>query len=100
MNIIVEEIETTDDAISIVNSTLDMIGELKSVEHRHVSKMYNYETTFIGSRGEILIKGGLSSGYRGTGSRGFEEVLRKLGFEQSNIEKYVYGTEKKFVLTK
>lgn len=100
MILIVEEIDTTNQAIEVVKNLGNVVGEIKSVEHRHTLKTPNYETKLIGTDGEILIKGGFSSGYPGEGPRGLKKVLINLGFPPAQVEEKVYGSEKRFVLTK
>ena len=75
-----------------------LIGDLKSVEHKHVSKVHGYETLFKGSYGEILVKGGFSSGYPGEGPRGLATILKELGFNENVIEVNVYGASKSFTI--
>ena len=100
MILIVEEIDATNQAIEVVENLGNMLGEIKSVEHRHTLKTPNYETKLIGTDGEILIKGGFSSGYPGEGPRGLKKVLINLGFPPAQVEEKVYGSQKKFVLSK
>lgn len=89
---------TTVEAKEAVRKTIDLVGKLKYIEHRHVKSETGYETFFKGSEGEILLKGGFSSGYNGEGPSGLKTILLELGFNESIIDEHVFGEEKKFRL--
>lgn len=91
---------STEEAKDAVRKTIDLVGKLEYIEHRHVNLGTKYETVFKGSEGEILLKGGFSSGYPGEGTRGFKTILLELGFNESIVDEHVFGKAKNFRMEK
>lgn len=81
---------TTDEAINYVNDNLKRMGKVTSVIHKRNSNNNEYETIIDGEYKTLRIQSGFSSGYVGTGSRGFAEILEKLGFDKVEIERLVF----------
>jgi len=97
MNITIEDVHTKE-AITAVRKTIELIGKIKSIDHRYINEIYGYETAFNGVNGRIVVKGGFSSGYQGEGPQGLKRILAELGVNERKIEEYVNSVQKKFTL--
>jgi len=97
MNITIEDVHTKE-AITAVRKTIELIGKIKSIDHRYINEIYGYETAFNGVNGRIVVKGGFSSGYQGEGPQGLKRILAELGVNERKIEEYVNSVQKKFTI--
>lgn len=97
MNITIEDVHTKE-AVTAVRKTIELIGKIKSIDHRYINEIYGYETAFNGVNGRIVVKGGFSSGYQGEGPQGLKRILAELGVNERKIEEYVNSVQKKFTI--
>lgn len=97
MNITIEDVHTKE-AITAVRKTIELIGKIKSIDHKYINEIYGYETAFNGVNGRIVVKGGFSSGYQGEGPQGLKRILAELGVNERKIEEYVNSVQKKFTI--
>ncbi len=72
MIITIEEVQISE-AINAVRKTIELVGNIKFIEHRYANECYGYETAFNGINGSIIVKGGFSSGYQGEGPQGLKK---------------------------
>lgn len=82
---------TTGRAEEFVERNIAMLGAIKSISHRRDMVKVDYETTIVGEKDTLIIKGGLTSGYSGTGPHGFIRVLKSLGLSEEAATRLVKG---------
>ncbi|MCE4046573.1 hypothetical protein LXM56_20845 [Lysinibacillus fusiformis] len=90
----------TKEAINAIRNTIELIGEIRSIDHLYANEIYGFETFFNGANGRIIVKGGFSSGYQGEGPQGLKQILKELGFNEERVEANVNNIGKKFSLIK
>lgn len=90
------EADTTREAEVFLEDNLKRIGGIKKVIHLRNNSKNDYQTTFTGEDGKIIVIGCLSSGYGGTGCHGLVNVLVSLGVKKEKAELYVFDEENKF----
>lgn len=88
----------TKEAINAIRNTIELIGEIRSINHLYANELYGFETFFNGKNGRIIVKGGFSSGYQGEGPQGLKQILKELGFNEEIVETNVNNIGKKFSL--
>ncbi|RDV33827.1 PIN-like domain-containing protein [Lysinibacillus capsici] len=86
---------STNEAIDFVTKNRENIGKLKYLNHYRDMDKIEYETTLIGEKGSLKIKGGLTSGYAGAGPNGFIKLLTSLGLDKDVAHMYVKGNHDK-----
>ena len=86
---IIYDTETTQQAIKFFENNIELLGKIRSIEHKRKLSETGYETIFTGTDETMTIIGGLSSGYSGEGSNGLVHVLKKLGVDEGKAETLV-----------
>lgn len=81
---------TTADAVKYVKDNLERLGELRYIEHSRNSNKIEYKTIIVGEINDLVIEGGLGSGYTGEGPSGLLKVLILLGIDNETANKLVY----------
>lgn len=89
---------TTSEATNIVKGLLAVIGTVHEIVHYRLSQKIKYVTFIQGKNFDVVIDGGLTSGYVGTGPGGFSRILEETGITKDEAEKiahtrYVDGEE-------
>lgn len=93
MIITIEEVQISE-AINAVRKTIELVGNIKFIEHRYANECYGYETAFNGINGSIIVKGGFSSGYQGEGPQGLKKrYLQNLDLMKHSLNRMLIVLE-------
>ncbi|WEA41630.1 hypothetical protein [Lysinibacillus fusiformis] len=82
---------STKTAEEFIYDNINKLGEIKSIQHKRNGKSADFQTIISGEYYEMIIDGGITSGYSGTGPNGFIRVLKKLGLDEETAENLVKG---------
>ena len=82
----------TPEAVEFVRDNIERIGKLIRITHeRDIGDVY-YKTTFIGTKDTMIILGGLSSGFDGSGPNALYQLLVELGVPEDEAKQAVYDS--------
>lgn len=84
------ETGTSYSSLEIALANIPTVGEVQKVVHYRKRKIGEYLTIVSGQKHTIAILGGLTSGYKGTGSNASIELLKQIGFKENLIESLYY----------
>ena len=82
----------TPEAVEFVRDNIERIGKLIRITHeRDIGDVY-YKTTFIGTKDTMIVLGGLSSGFDGSGPNALYQLLLELGVPEDKAKREVYDS--------
>lgn len=83
----------TPEAVEFVRDNIERIGKLIRITHeRDIGDVY-YKTTFIGTKDTMIILGGLSSGFDGSGPNALYQLLVELGVPEDEAKREIYDSK-------
>lgn len=83
----------TDKTVKIITGLLQSVGKLYELVHFRQSDNIKYVTFIQGEYFNIVVEGGLTSGYIGTGTNGLAAILQKTGLAKEESENIAYRND-------
>lgn len=81
----------THEAEKFVEENISKIGKVKSIHHKRNSTKVDYETIIKGEYETIVVQGGITSGYNGSGPKGLYRVFKLLGVDEETAQQSAFG---------
>ena len=83
----------TPEAVEFVKDNLNRIGELVKITHERNRRDVYYQTAFVGTKDTIILVGGLSSGFDGSGPNALYQLLVELGVPEDEAKREIYDSK-------